>query len=296
MKVKDDLIMFKSDPEMFEKEKDGRKPNTIRWSYDADEIAQMTIFARDFKKDCQKYIQIENSVTGETFVRRLSDISFYGGVYVFSWLVTNGQGVMNSEIASSSLMTESLHLLTRSISSNCILARQARLDHDSTRELQTLLWASRDIHRLLSLWNAGEVADGLAKSCIESACHIAERIRELVTAGRGRKRNQLVDALRRGPCTRKELPYPYQGVMNLASPEAIMKIKPAGTRTNARINRYGRFETVYYLQGDEDRAVAKFIQVNAEPLGKVDFGRGNALQSGLPEDIYQKIKEQMEAR
>ena len=75
-----------------------------------------------------------------------------------------------------------------------------------------------------------------------------------------------------------------------------MKIKPAGTRTNARINRYGRFETVYYLQGDEDRAVAKFIQVNAEPLGKVDFGRGNALQSGLPEDIYQKIKEQMEAR
>lgn len=50
MKVKDDLIMFKSDPEMFEKEKDG-----------------------------------------ETFVRKLTDItlltdiSFYGGVYIFSW-------------------------------------------------------------------------------------------------------------------------------------------------------------------------------------------------------------------
>jgi len=91
MKVKDDLIMFKSDPEMFEKEKDGRKSNTVRWSYDADEIACMTIFARDFKKGCQKYIQIENSETGETFVRKLTDItlltdiSFYGGVYIFSW-------------------------------------------------------------------------------------------------------------------------------------------------------------------------------------------------------------------
>jgi len=79
-------------------------------------------------------------------------------------------------------MIESLRLLIKNISSNYIRARQAELDHDSTRELQALLWASQDINRLLSLWGKGEVDDDLAKSYAESACHTAERIRELVTA------------------------------------------------------------------------------------------------------------------
>ena len=103
-------------------------------------------------------------------------------------------------------------------------------------------------------------------------------------------RNQVFDALERSPCTRKELPYPHRGYTSSTSPKQILKIKPAGTRTNTRVNRYGRFETVYYLQGDEDRAVEKFIQVNAEPLGKVDFGKNNTLRSGLPDCIFQKIK------
>ena len=84
MKVKDNLIMFKSIPEMFEKEKDGRKPNTFRRPDNMHEIVQMDVFAREFQKG-QKYIQIENSETGETFVRRLTDISFYDGFFIYSW-------------------------------------------------------------------------------------------------------------------------------------------------------------------------------------------------------------------
>ena len=84
MKVKDNLIMFKSIPEMFEKEKDGRKPNTFRRPDNMSEIVQMDAFAREFQKG-QKYIQIENSETGEMFVRRLTDISFYDGFFIYSW-------------------------------------------------------------------------------------------------------------------------------------------------------------------------------------------------------------------
>ena len=84
MKVKDNLIMFKSIPEMFEKEKDGRKPNTFRRPNNMHEIVQMDVFAREFQKG-QKYIQIENSETGEMFVRRLTDISFYDGFFIYSW-------------------------------------------------------------------------------------------------------------------------------------------------------------------------------------------------------------------
>lgn len=80
---------------------------------------------------------------------------------------------------------ESIGLLIKNISSNYIRARQAEQDADSRTELRYLLWASRDVHRLLLLWVAGksEVDDSTAQSYAESARHTAERVRELVVAG-----------------------------------------------------------------------------------------------------------------
>jgi hypothetical protein len=81
-------------------------------------------------------------------------------------------------------MKEMIRLLIKNISSNYIRARQAEQDADSRIELRHLLWASRDIHRLLLLWVAGksEVDDSTAQSYAESARHTAERVRELVAA------------------------------------------------------------------------------------------------------------------
>ena len=112
------------------------------------------------------------------------------------------------------------------------------------------------------------------------------------------KPNKLIDALEEYPCTMRELPYHVYASMELANQKRILKIKVAGTRTNTRVNRYGRFTTVYYLEGDEDRAVQKFVEVNvvevnAGALVKVDFGRNNMLRSGLPKHILKKIREAM---
>ena len=80
------------------------------------------------------------------------------------------------------LDSESIRLLIKNISSNNIRAIQAEQDADSRIELRHLLWASRDIHRLLLLWNDGKIDDCTARSYAESACHTAERVRELVAA------------------------------------------------------------------------------------------------------------------
>lgn len=86
MKVDGNTIKFKSVPEMFEKERSGRKPNTVRRSDDAGEVAQMEMFARDVCTSRVKCIQIENSETGETFLRLVTDVSLYGDIYIFSWM------------------------------------------------------------------------------------------------------------------------------------------------------------------------------------------------------------------
>jgi len=53
-------------------------------------------------------------------------------------------------------------------------------------------------------------------------------------------RNKMIDALEQSPCTSKELPYRICGYTEFVSHKQILKIKPAGTRTNTRVNRCGR--------------------------------------------------------
>lgn len=105
------------------------------------------------------------------------------------------------------------------------------------------------------------------------------------------KRNSVIDALTVCPCVEKELPYPVRSDMALEGRRRIMKIKVAGTRTNRRCNRCGRFITVYYLDGDEDRAVKKFVDVNKDTLGRIDFSRNSVLDSGLHRQIVRKIRD-----
>jgi len=69
------MIVFKSVPDMWKKEKDGRKPNTFR---------RYRIDPR-FSAKAGDYIKMVNTETGEAFKRKLTDVSFWDGYAIFSW-------------------------------------------------------------------------------------------------------------------------------------------------------------------------------------------------------------------
>lgn len=60
-------IIVKSIPENWEKEKDGRKPNTVR------------------ELDGKDEIMVINSETGIAFERPITDITFWKGKIIISW-------------------------------------------------------------------------------------------------------------------------------------------------------------------------------------------------------------------
>ena len=79
MEIIGEMIIFKSAEEFFDKEKSGIKSNTVRIpSYEdrdsiiesMDKLSQITIISTD---------------TGENFVRKLTDISTYREIIIFSW-------------------------------------------------------------------------------------------------------------------------------------------------------------------------------------------------------------------
>jgi hypothetical protein len=72
-------VIFKSIPEMFEKEKDGRKPNTLRMIYNDDPRYDA------LKDKTATHITIENTDTKEAFMREITDISFWSGWWIISW-------------------------------------------------------------------------------------------------------------------------------------------------------------------------------------------------------------------
>ena len=51
-----------------------------------------------------------------------------------------------------------------------------------------------------------------------------------------------------------------------------------------------QFFTIYYLAGDEDRAVKRFVDVNAAELSKVNLQKFSVIDSGLPREMAQKIR------
>ena len=75
---KHNTIHFKSIPENYEKEKDGRKPNTLRTL----ESYTEHLFSEETEPE---FIIIENSITGEFFTREISDISFWDKWVIISW-------------------------------------------------------------------------------------------------------------------------------------------------------------------------------------------------------------------
>lgn len=97
MRIENNCIIFKSVPEMFHKEKNGLKCNTVRtismgmyheaikrYRY-SKEYKEFLVFMQDFNILPDKSIQIVNSVTGESFTRRLTDISSFEDHFIFSW-------------------------------------------------------------------------------------------------------------------------------------------------------------------------------------------------------------------
>jgi len=65
-------VEFNSDPEYFEKEKDGRKPNTVRTRISYTDPRLSLLAEAKAKK-----IRIKNTLTGETFEREITDISIW---------------------------------------------------------------------------------------------------------------------------------------------------------------------------------------------------------------------------
>lgn len=72
-------IKFKSLPRFWIKEKDGRKPNTVRLIPDND-----FRFVR-LRRESNMIIEIENTETKEIFKRVITDYSEFGELGIISW-------------------------------------------------------------------------------------------------------------------------------------------------------------------------------------------------------------------
>jgi hypothetical protein len=72
-------VEFKSDPEFFRKEHNGSKPNTVR---EVDEADRRFIALR---KGQATTIRITSTKTGQSFMRVITDVSFYKNLCIISW-------------------------------------------------------------------------------------------------------------------------------------------------------------------------------------------------------------------
>ncbi len=104
--------------------------------------------------------------------------------------------------------------------------------------------------------------------------------------------NKIIKLLEDHPCTREETIIPLSPCrMSLKNRDRIRQIRVAGNRS--KTPGRGWFKTVYYLEGDEDRAVKMFIEVNAESLQGLDFSRNTVLDSGMSREMAQKVRAAM---
>ena len=88
MRIEDDTVVFKSVEGYFEKEKDGRKPNTVRIlsEYEAGIIYNMW----DAKRLSRIRIELRDQDKIDSFERELTDVTWAGSflgyyIVVFSW-------------------------------------------------------------------------------------------------------------------------------------------------------------------------------------------------------------------
>ena len=94
MYIDNNSIFFKSVPKYWNKEVSGIKPNTIReippeeimaFGINLDENG--TLYSRN---KVIAFIVLKNTVTHESFARRLTDVSIHNGTWIFSWNSAEG--------------------------------------------------------------------------------------------------------------------------------------------------------------------------------------------------------------
>ena len=81
--VNKETVKFKSIPEMFSKEKSGRKPNTLRALPIGDEREDKIREWASLGK--YGHIVIQETTSSERFVREITDITIWGGWVIISW-------------------------------------------------------------------------------------------------------------------------------------------------------------------------------------------------------------------
>ena len=101
--------------------------------------------------------------------------------------------------------------------------------------------------------------------------------------------NKIIQALENHPCTYTELPGKLSPCrMSIKNRVRVRRIKISGNYSK-KPGR-GLFKTIYYLEGDEDRAIQKFVEINEEPISHLNFDKYTTLDSGLPREMSQKIR------
>jgi len=87
MIIRNNTIFFKSNDKFYHKEKQGMKPNTVRFFHDLTELKDMINFHAEFLEE-PKFIQIQNSMAPHQYFKRcIIDISQFPDMWcwIFSW-------------------------------------------------------------------------------------------------------------------------------------------------------------------------------------------------------------------
>jgi len=104
--------------------------------------------------------------------------------------------------------------------------------------------------------------------------------------------NKIIASLEESPRAYKELSGPLSPCrMSFENRGRVRKIQMAGN--HSKKPGRGKFLTIYYLAGDEDRAVAMFVEVNAAALSAVGMQKFSVIDSGLSCEMAHKVKEAM---
>jgi len=102
--------------------------------------------------------------------------------------------------------------------------------------------------------------------------------------------NKIIASLEESPRVYKELSGTLSPCrMSFENRGRVRKIQMAGN--HSKKPGRGKFLTIYYLAGDEDRAVAMFVEVNAAELSAVSTQQFSVIDSGLSREMAQKVKD-----
>lgn len=109
--------------------------------------------------------------------------------------------------------------------------------------------------------------------------------------------NSIIERLKISPCTVKELPYkPTAHKLGIKNRGLLRKIHVNKRKCKMNGGPYGMLKTIYYLDGEEDEAVSKFVTENLEALKLTNFSGNNYLDSGLPKGLGSKIRKEFRNR